>query len=53
MIGRVMCSAAGYDPAHAESSSRAMAGVIRSKMSGMIASSLGTGRAAPCRLLAP
>jgi hypothetical protein len=30
-----------------------MAGVIVSKMSGVIASSLGAGRAAPCRLLVP
>jgi hypothetical protein len=30
-----------------------MAGVILSKMSGVVASSLGAGRAAPCRLLVP
>ena len=32
---------------------RAMAGVIVSKMSGVIALGLGAGRAAPCRLLVP
>jgi hypothetical protein len=48
-----MCSATSHDSTQAESSSRAMAGVILSKMSGVIASSLGAGRTAPCRLLVP